>query len=316
MIRRLLARFSLRKPRPGYFSRFGGLWTDRVDADELMQSKLAAGAITRDEVEILRRWRKDGYVILPGAVAPEVVDRINAEVETIWSTLDPRFRVERGGTVTALDPKARGAAAKLLDLYVYSGGARAAAFAPRLQRFLNVIFERPAVLFQSLSFEKGSEQPIHQDTAYVVTGSPLEFAAAWIALEDIQPGSGELAYYPGSHRLPEHLFPGGTRNWHRERHGEPVLNEYLDGLHTRSREMGLSIERFRPKKGDVLIWSADLAHGGSPIDDRSLTRKSLVCHYCPADVKPFYFSASPGCAVTRAAGPGASYASSHYSVSA
>jgi len=304
----------LRKKRPGYFSRFGGLWTDRDDADALTAQKLAQRTITPADAELIRRWRTDGYVILPGAVAPNVVDRINAEVETIWNTLDPRFRVERGGTQTALDPKARGAAAKLLDLYVYSPSAREAAFAPDLARFLQLVFERPTLLFQSLSFEKGSEQPIHQDAAYVVTRSPLEFAAAWIALEDIQPGSGELSYYTGSHRLPEHLFPGGTRNWHRKRHGEAVHAEYLAGLHTRSKAMGLSLDLFRPKKGDILIWSADLAHGGSPIADRTLSRRSLVCHYCPTDVQPFYFASNPRRSTVRAEGPGASYASLHYPV--
>ena len=47
------------------------------------------------------------------------------------------------------------------------------------------------------------------------------------------------------------------------------------------------------RKGDVLIWSADLAHGGSPVTDRSLTRKSLVGHYCPKRVEPFYFRMDP-----------------------
>lgn len=279
-----------------------------------MERKLRAGEIQPDEVELLRRWRTDGYVILPRAVASDVVDRINAEVETIWNSLDPRFLVELGGPVSRLDDTLRGRCAKLLDLYVYSRGARDAAFAAPLIRFLSVIFERQPLLFQSLSFEKGSEQPIHQDTAYVVTHSPMEFAAAWIALEDIQPGSGELAYYPGSHRLPEHVFPGGTRNWHRERHGEPMLNEYLAGLHERSRKMGLALERFRPKKGDVLVWSADLAHGGSPIEVDSLTRRSLVCHYCPADVRPNYFATRTDRRTVRVHAPGSTYASSHYEV--
>lgn len=48
-----------------------------------------------------------------------------------------------------------------------------------------------------------------------------------------------------------------------------------------SARMGLEQKTFRPRKGDVLIWSADLVHGGSPVTDPSLTRKSLVGHYCP-----------------------------------
>lgn len=314
MLQRFLSRFALRRKRAGYFSQFGGLWTDRKDAKALLQRKIAEGVIRPDEVELLHHWMREGFVILPGAVPSELIDRINAEVETVWGTLDPRFRVEIGGDVSSLDPTLRGRCAKLLDLYVYSRVAREAAFAPALRRFLTVVFERDPLLFQSLSFEKGSEQPIHQDTAFVVTNSPMEFAAAWISLEDIQPGSGELGYYPGSHRLSEHLFPGGTRNWHRERHGEPMLFEYLNGLHERAAKMGLTLQHFRPRKGDVLIWSADLAHGGSPIQNIALTRKSLVCHYSPKDVDPYYFVHSARHRTTREHAPGCSFASSHYAL--
>jgi ectoine hydroxylase-related dioxygenase (phytanoyl-CoA dioxygenase family) len=35
------------------------------------------------------------------------------------------------------------------------------------------------------------------------------------------------------------------------------------------------------QKGDVLIWSADLALGGSKNPRAGVTRRSLVSHYCP-----------------------------------
>ena len=45
-------------------------------------------------------------------------------------------------------------------------------------------------------------------------------------------------------------------------------------------------------KIDVLFWNADLAHGGAPISSVQ-TRKSVVTHYCPADVVPIYFERTP-----------------------
>ena len=54
----------------------------------------------------------------------------------------------------------------------------------------------------------GSEQGLHRDTAFVVVDPPMSLVAAWIALEDVAAGSGELTYVPGSHRLPEYLFSG------------------------------------------------------------------------------------------------------------
>ena len=42
------------------------------------------------------------------------------------------------------------------------------------------------------------------------------------------------------------------------------------------------------KKGDVFIWHANLIHGGSPIKDHSLTRKSMVIHYYAKDVIKYH----------------------------
>ncbi len=63
---------------------------------------------------------------------------------------------------------------------------------------------------------------------------------------------------------------------------------YVDSLHKRSAERGLARRRFLAKKGDVLLWSADLAHGGSTYTDKGITRKSLVTHYCPVSCRPIY----------------------------
>ena len=46
-------------------------------------------------------------------------------------------------------------------------------------------------------------------------------------------------------------------------------------------ERGLETKTFMAKKGDVLIWHADLMHGGAPIQDLERTRKSLVAHFMP-----------------------------------
>src|SRR5579859_2673048 len=37
----------------------------------------------------------------------------------------------------------------------------------------------PALAFQSLGFYYGSQQPLHQDSAFVRVNSPLEFVASW-----------------------------------------------------------------------------------------------------------------------------------------
>jgi ectoine hydroxylase-related dioxygenase (phytanoyl-CoA dioxygenase family) len=279
---------SIRLRRPGYFSEFGGTWTDRVDAEARLAAKLRSSALSPQEGRLVDEWMRDGYVVLPGAVPAQVVDAIKAEVESIWERGDASYALELGARYFPLDSALRSEPVKLLDLYARVPAALEAAFAPALRRFLGLLFQSEPLLFQSLSFERGSRQPIHQDAAYVVVESPLELAASWIALEDVQEGSGELEYYVGSHRLPGFVFPGGTRRYDSHVHDETIHARYLAGLHERSRELGLERRRHLPRKGDVLVWSADLAHGGSPVTSPEATRKSLVCHYCPGKLRPDY----------------------------
>jgi ectoine hydroxylase-related dioxygenase (phytanoyl-CoA dioxygenase family) len=51
---------------------------------------------------------------------------------------------------------------------------------------------------------------------------------------------------------------------------------------------GLQPKVFLPKKGDVFIWHANLVHGGTPVRNTALTRKSMVIHYYAKDVIKYH----------------------------
>jgi ectoine hydroxylase-related dioxygenase (phytanoyl-CoA dioxygenase family) len=157
-----------------------------------------------------------------------------------------------------------------------------------------VIFEADPILTQSLNFEYGSEQEVHQNTAFVITNSPLKLAGIWIALEDIQPGSGELVYYPGSHAWPDYLFSGRFKHFDKERDGIDQLHAWFAWIHAEAQRRDVALQAFLPKKGDALLWHAGIAHGGSPITLPNATRRSLVGHYCPVGTRPLYHYYKPG----------------------
>jgi phytanoyl-CoA hydroxylase len=275
-------------PGPRFRSRFGGLWTELSTALDVIAGKAALGWISPAEAVLLRQWVKCGYVVLRQAVSAELIDRLDAEVERIWAgTTSVRAFVEfwEGGDarVYPAGPRFRDRPCKMLDLHAHLETARQVMFAPGILRLLALLFERPAVAFQSLYFRWGSRQAIHQDTAFVRVSSPLEFAASWVALEDIQPDSGELEYFVGSHTLEDYLFEGGHK-WMPTKSAE--YDRYIAALRRNSEARGLRRERFLPKKGDVLLWAADLAHGGSQDVRPGVTRRSLVTHYCPVSCEP------------------------------
>jgi hypothetical protein len=312
VIKRIIGKLLLARRRPGFRSRFGGLWIDSIDAERELAAKVARGAITATGAEQLRFWREHGYLTLPGAVPGATIDRINADMERIWRDGDSRLMLDWTGAVVPLAPGLREAKTKVLDLYAFSPAVLESMFAPAISDFLHLIFDGSILAFQSLSFEYGTEQEMHQDTAYVVVSAPLEMAASWIALQDVEPGTGELTYYDGSHRLDEFLFSGRYRNFNRKRDGEAAHRRYLDSLHEQAAARRLALKTFCPRKGDALIWSADLVHGGTRITRPGHTRRSLATHYCPGHRQPYYFTYAKGHRTRKCFAEECFYSSSHY----
>ena len=56
---------------------------------------------------------------------------------------------------------------------------------------------------------------------------------------------------------------------------------YYDWLKKRSKNY--KKDQFIARKGDILLWHGQLIHGGDAVVNPSLTRKSYVCHYIPAE---------------------------------
>ena len=281
--------------RPGgnmadFRSKFGGLWIDDLDP-AAVQAKLAAIAdpVLRDQVASLIR---DGYVVIPGGVDHAAIDQYLAEYEAAADTPD-FFQIEvpmAGGRQTFARDKTLLPGTKVLDSGMLLPAGPRLSFAPPIRAFLNAVFEDDGLAFQTLHFEVGSTQAIHQDTAYVVVeDEPMRLLASWIALEDIQPGSGELIYLVGGHRMAEHVYADGhSKNWDPPRDGNPPHDAHLAYLRHEAARLGLKQGSFSAKKGDVLIWHADLPHGGGEITRPGTSRRSLVTHYCPKSNEPHY----------------------------
>ncbi len=183
---------------------------------------------------------------------------------------------------------------RAVDTHVHYPEARELLANPVVTGRLREIFGADPLYFQTLVFELGSEQGLHQDTSFVVVDDPMAMVGVWIALEDVQAGSGELRYVPGSHRLSPYEFGPGRRHFDSSIDAPALHEAYYPLITQRCADQGMPEQRFLARKGDILIWSADLVHGGSPIVDATLTRRSLVAHACPVTANPHFFSYLPG----------------------
>ena len=296
-------------------SLYGGLWIDRPDWPQTLAAKTAAGAITAACATLIGDFVRDGFVILKNAANPGAVDAFQAQINQAFRQGNPDvFYQHHGiGQTQHLSKPVDRLGTRVVDSFVALPQALDLFVSPALLSFLTAIFAAPPLLFQSLSFDQGSQQGLHQDTAYVVVDQPLELAACWIALQDVQPGSGELIYVPGSHRFPDFAFGGHKKHWNAEDDGQAVHDTWSRWIHEEAAKRGLPVQHFLPQKGDILIWHADLAHGGAVVENTALSRQSLVGHFCPATRRPRYFDHGAKRDTTRESN-GLFYASEHYNL--
>ena len=288
------------------------LWTDAPDAAERLDEKRVSGEITRSEYNDLAHFIDHGWLIWREAIDPELIDRFVQDIRSIhrhpgfFVTTNHRNRKSRLQSSGATPDRFE----SLFDLYVNLESSRRVCLHPRVVRFLSLVFDTRPVAFQQLLFQRSNQHQVHQDTSVVAVEDPLLLAASWVALEDVQEGSGELAFYDRSHRLPHYLFKDGTKRCNF------AVDDYVACARTLEemcRERGLAYERFLAKKGDVFFWTADLVHRSHP---RSLpedtSRLSCVTHYCPATTTPFWFNHHPEKRQIEPYGKAAAFASLHY----
>lgn len=217
----------------------------------------------------LLEWPEKGYLIAEGFFDREAVAAINDEIDALSESgsirahhRDPRF----------MSPHKKSPAA-----------ARVVSDA-RLTELLEILLGRPVRLFQTIAFISGSQQHAHSDAFHMMTEPPGFLVGVWIALEDIDEGSGPVFYLPGSHRLPYvmsedlNLNPA-SRLMTRQKDAAYVqhMQEIVDGAEIEPR-------RFLAKAGDVLLWHHNLLHGGTAIERPGATRRSLVAHFFAEDV--------------------------------
>jgi ectoine hydroxylase-related dioxygenase (phytanoyl-CoA dioxygenase family) len=211
----------------------------------------------------LLHWCDKGYMIIPGLFEYEA-DNINAEIE--------RLKQEN-----AVDFNFTGR--KIMDAWQYSEPINKVFRNNTVLKILEFVFQKKPAPFQTINFIYGSEQRPHSDSIHMTT-EPLGYLAAiWIALEDIHVGSGELMYYPGSHKLNYVMSEDYNTGNNALKLGEHNYDNYEEKINEVIEQHHFKPQYFHAKKGDVLIWHANLLHGGSSIIDPSLTRKSMVAHY-------------------------------------
>ncbi len=220
-----------------------------------------------DSRRSILNFEKEGFAILKKHLSPDEVSTINHEIDNLLQSKKIHF----------------GHGNKIMFAIHRSGTLKAFGTDPKLIELLSAMLGGPAALFQSINFMMGSEQHTHSDSIHMTTYPLGGLLGVWIALEDIDEENGPLHYYPGSHKLPYYLNSDYDNEGSYFLLGDKDYTEYEKMLGRKIIEHGIEKKIFKAKKGDLLIWHANLLHGGEPHINKSKTRKSMVFHYFNTD---------------------------------
>lgn len=217
-------------------------------------------------------FERDGFLLFDPQLPERVIDGAVADVELGPRLRRPPFTRRPFGSDTG----------RATDAWVASAHVKRIALWPRVLDVLRTLYGREPKPFQTLNFRVGTQQKTHADSVHFDTDPPELMCGVWVALEDVDMDCGPLVYYPGSHRLPQ-VTPSDVGieiaddqaivpHDEYEARYEPYVEKLIE------RE-GLQPRYGTVKKGQALVWHANLLHGGSPVRVPGRTRRSQVTHY-------------------------------------
>jgi phytanoyl-CoA dioxygenase PhyH len=234
----------------------------------LFEKIFTADKVSAEMLDIANKLRTDGYAVIDFP-DPDFEKRASNIIRTLDSRYD--WQGWHSGAIPNL---------RVQDAWRDVPDVKEIACNARILKLLGDLYGRQAFAFQTLNFPVGTEQHFHSDSVHFSSHPERFMAGVWVALEDIDADNGPLVYYPGSHKMPvftnEHI--GASPDW-------PTLNphghypRYSKAWEEIVDSLDLKPLYFHAKKGQALIWSANLLHGGAAQRDRNRTRYSQVTHY-------------------------------------
>jgi hypothetical protein len=212
-------------------------------------------------------YAKDGFVILKNAIPEDLID-------TYVDILSGSLVEDDNGKLRGWEGKTSYLGAEeALDILCH----------PSIQSAFEDL-NKGIALHIDIPYWVSTEKNWHQDAVLANPIAGDNYLGVWVALEDVDPDAGPFEMIPGSHLWdldfesiylsPENNF--SPRN-EEEKNKKPVHIVLEEEMIKRN---STEIVSFTAEKGDVLIWHGRLIHRGSMPNNKNLTRKSLIGHYC------------------------------------
>lgn len=222
---------------------------------------------------------EQGYVIF-NINDEELIDLVNSDVERI---------IRAGSYKTNSAIYSYNNYPRIVESYKFSENCKKLALHNSIYTRLKFFYSLEPKAFSTINFLHSTQQPLHSDFVHFGTIPPRMLVGAWVALEDINPDSGPLQIVPKSHKL--ELFDYDSMNLPKPKNLNSVkLNYQFYEQYILKVIQNSTLKAVTPslKKGDCLLWEANMLHGSPVCNNSSITRKSQVTHWTFENVKKHY----------------------------
>ncbi len=219
--------------------------------------------LSKEHQDEVKRWKEQGYVHLKNFFSKDEINLMEYKTENLWNSNKGEWRFGDRRVLSAFE-----------DVETWNFFHQ-----KEFYSVVSMLLGQEAILVNNISFLRGDAQPVHSDSFYMSTYPIGKLIGSWTALEDIHEDAGPLCYIPGSHKLP--YVTNNTINncgnfWKTGANGD---EDYILKVKEIITENKLTPKYHLAQKGDLLLWHANLLHGGSKINDSNKTRKSMVGHF-------------------------------------
>ena len=245
--------------------------------------------LTEDEKEIAIKFNKDGYVVLDLGLTDEEIEKLKSEIDELNSKDD---------TITQAGGYHYSKGKRIFEGWKDSELLQSLSLNNKVFETLRMLYRKEPYPFQTITFNYGSNQPLHSDLIHFDSLPHRWLSAVWVALEDMTENNGSLLYVPKSHKLP--IFDFYDLKINVPEYGKQFDSyaEYEEFIRQLVSSNELEVLPLHCKKGQALIWSANLIHGGDIIRDPNSSRYSQVTHYyfdgCDVYYSPMFSEAWRG----------------------
>ncbi|MDR3678317.1 MAG: phytanoyl-CoA dioxygenase family protein [Flavipsychrobacter sp.] len=233
------------------------------------ERELEAMDLSQADKDFIKFYAENGYVIFDPQIDESVIEAVKTELKEYHEIY------VRKNKRTHFSPH------RIQDAWTFNEHVKQIALSRVVLEKLQLLYGRRPIPFQTLNFDMGTQQATHSDMIHFSSIPERFMCGVWVALEDVTEDNGPLHYYPGSHKLPFYeMSDMGVKASGSLKTGYMKYTDYYEVfIEEVIKSLGLEKKKLLIKKGQALIWAANLLHGGELINNPATTRHSQVSHY-------------------------------------